>query len=176
MVLHAWLQVNEAFADSCKVFGPVISATVRVKPGINKSWALCTFKEPAGARKAVSDGMTVVDGDGNPVVLKVKVRINRKLYLLLQPTVLSCAHAFVPPFPSSYACVACPDCRKISDVETNLKKGSTGALAGMAKKHDEEVEAAKALMAKMWSKVRHLNFPSTRLRLPRRPSPPPSQK
>jgi hypothetical protein len=45
---------------------------------------------------------------------------------------------------------------KISDAESNLKKGTTGAVASHAKKHEEEVEAARALMAKMWSNVRQL--------------------
>ena len=109
-------EVNKTFAENCKQFGEVISATVRVKPGVNKSWALCTFKEPASARKCVSEGMTLPDGDGSQISLQCK----------------------------------------ISDVESNLKKGTTGALASMAKKHEEEVEAAKALMAKMWSNVRQL--------------------
>ena len=109
-------EVNKTFAKSCKQFGEVISATVRVKPGVNKSWALCTFKEPASARKCVSEGMTLPDGDGSQLSMKCK----------------------------------------ISDVESNLKKGTTGALASMAKKHEEEVEAAKALMTKMWSNVRQL--------------------
>ena len=109
-------EVNKTFAESCKQFGEVISATVRVKPGVNKSWALCTFKEPASARKCVSEGMTLPDGDGSQLSMKCK----------------------------------------ISDVESNLKKGTTGALASMAKKHEEEVEAAKALMTKMWSNVRQL--------------------
>ena len=55
---------------------------------------------------------------------------------------------------------------KISDVAQQLQKGTTGALALMAKKHDEEVEAAKELMAKMWSKVtlrRSLSSSSARL-------------
>jgi hypothetical protein len=65
--------VNEAFGGECKQFGKVISATVRVKPGVNKSWALCTFEEPKSASKCVADGMTVLDGDGNAVVLKCKI-------------------------------------------------------------------------------------------------------
>jgi hypothetical protein len=89
-------EVNKTFAENCKQFGEVISATVRVKPGVNKSWALCTFKEPASARKCVSEGMTLPDGDGSQMSMKCK----------------------------------------ISDVDSNLKKGTTGALASMAKKHE----------------------------------------
>lgn len=105
--------VNANFSASCQQFGEVVSVTVRVKPGDNKSWALCTFAKPASAREAVAMGLTVKDGAGNDVTLKVK----------------------------------------ISDVAQQLQKGTTGALALMAKKHDEEVEAAKELMAKMWSKM-----------------------
>ena len=87
-------EVNKALAESCKQFGEVISATVRLKPGINKSWALCTFKGPASAHKCVAEGMTLPDGYGNQIAVKCK----------------------------------------ISDVESNLKKGTTGALASMANK------------------------------------------
>ena len=86
-------EVNKAFAESCKQFGEVVSATVRVKPGVNKSWALCTFKEPASARKCASMGVTLPDGDGNQVSMQCK----------------------------------------ISDIASNLQKGTTGALDTIAK-------------------------------------------
>ena len=43
---------------------------------------------------------------------------------------------------------------KAADVERELSKQGTGALARMAKKHEEEVEAARALMRQMWSSMR----------------------
>ena len=56
----------------------VVSASVRVKPGVRRSWALCTFREASAAQKCVGDGMVVVDVDGTEVQLKCKVRTTHK--------------------------------------------------------------------------------------------------
>ena len=79
----AWMcpgaDVDATFTESCARFGEVISATVRVKPGVRRSWALCTFREASAAQKCVGDGMVVVDVDGTEVQLKCKVRIAHKI-------------------------------------------------------------------------------------------------
>lgn len=107
--------VNEAFAESCRQFGDVISVTVRVKPGQHKSWALCTFKDAGTVRLAASMGMTVKDADGADVPLKVSV----------------------------------------AEVERNLKKNTTGALAKLANTHQETVTSlAGNKRMQLWPRIR----------------------
>ena len=65
--------MDKTFAERCAQFGEVIWATVCVKPGVKKSWALCTFSKPASARKCVSIGMTLPDGDGTQISMACKM-------------------------------------------------------------------------------------------------------
>ena len=38
------INANKHVKSLMSTFGPVVSSTVRVKPGVNKSWALVTFE------------------------------------------------------------------------------------------------------------------------------------
>ena len=92
--------------------GEVLSATVRVKDGENKSWCLCTFNLSEEAQRCVETGLSAPNLDGAPMPLVVR----------------------------------------LSDV---AGQGNTaGALASIAKKHDEEVEAARKLMRQVWDTMR----------------------
>jgi hypothetical protein len=70
-----------AVTDALKVFGKVLSVTVRRKPGDCKSWAFATFVEEASCMQAVSSGsVTVADGAGKAVTLTLKAaKIDQEL-------------------------------------------------------------------------------------------------
>eukprot|EP01051_Picozoa_sp_SAG22_P024392 SAG22_NODE_6743_length_817_cov_0.938719_2_plen_167_part_00 len=71
--------MNKHFTTVCqdKWGGDVLSATLRVKPGENASWGLCTFRNAAAAEKAVQAGFAVkVEGKfdaGKLITLDVKL-------------------------------------------------------------------------------------------------------
>lgn len=105
---------DAAVQELCSRFGNIVTCTVRIKPGENKSWALVTYADPASAELAVQAGICVpVDGAEEPVELRVHV----------------------------------------ADVEAELQKGSTGYLAHMATRHEEEVENARKLLRSWWDRA-----------------------
>ena len=66
----------QALSEALRVFGKVLSLTVRKKPGDCKSWALATFVEVHAARTATSRARLVFkDGGGQPV--KVQIRTSK---------------------------------------------------------------------------------------------------
>jgi hypothetical protein len=102
--------LDDVITQQVEVNGEVLSTTVRVKDGENKSWCLITFNLPADARRFVESGCVAPAQDGSNVPLVVKM----------------------------------------SDVKGHASKATAGALASIAQKHDEEVEAARKLMRQMW--------------------------
>ena len=70
-----------AVTDALKVFGKVLSVTVRRKPGDCKSWAFATFVDEASCVQAVNSGsLTVADGAGKAVTLTLKAaKIDQEL-------------------------------------------------------------------------------------------------
>ena len=67
--------------DALKVFGQVLSVTVRAKPGHCKSWAFATFVDQASRAQAASAGsLTVADGTGKAVTLTLKAaKVDKEL-------------------------------------------------------------------------------------------------
>eukprot|EP01044_Picomonas_judraskeda_P009209 COSAG03_NODE_1108_length_4802_cov_1359.085903_2_plen_749_part_00 len=67
--------------DALKVFGQVLSVTVRAKPGHCKSWAFATFVDQASHAQAASAGsLTVADGAGKAVTLTLKAaKVDKEL-------------------------------------------------------------------------------------------------
>ena len=106
--------LDDAIMQQIRAMGEVLSTTVRVKDGANKSWCLITYNAPEDAAKFVERGCVAQAADGSDVQLVVKS----------------------------------------SDVKGHASKSSAGALASIAQKHDEEVEAARKLMRQMWDTMR----------------------
>lgn len=106
--------LDDEIMHQIHAMGEVLSTTVRVKDGVNKSWCLITFNAPEDAAKFVERGCVAKASDGSDVQLVVKS----------------------------------------SDVKGHASKSSAGALASIAQKHDEEVEAARKLMRQMWDTMR----------------------
>ncbi len=102
--------LDAAIMQQINATGEVLSTTVRVKDGENKSWCLITYNAPEDAARFVEAGCVAHAEDGSTVQLIVKS----------------------------------------SDVKGHASKASAGALASIAQKHDEEVEAARKLMHQMW--------------------------
>ena len=105
--------LDDEIMQQIKAMGEVLSTTVRVKDGENKSWCLITYNAPEDAAKFVESGCVAQAEDGSTVQL-------------------------VEDFGRQGACI----------------KASAGALASIAQKHDEEVEAARKLMRQMWDTMR----------------------
>jgi hypothetical protein len=106
--------LDDAIMQQINAMGEVLSTTVRVKDGENKSWCLITYNAPEDAAKFVEAGCVAQAEDGSNVQLIVKS----------------------------------------SDVKGHASKATAGALASIAQKHDEEVEAARKLMRQMWDTMR----------------------
>eukprot|EP01052_Picozoa_sp_SAG31_P004542 SAG31_NODE_189_length_20842_cov_12.518151_10_plen_497_part_00 len=68
---------SKRMADIFGVFGTIVSITTRHKPGLNKCWALITFKSPSSAAAAIAETTTtpVCIADGTDTV-DVQVRFN----------------------------------------------------------------------------------------------------
>jgi hypothetical protein len=104
--------LSPELAEQVAGYGELLSSTVRVKDGVDKSWALITFQEPAACKSCVEGGLHVTTLDGERAML----RLNR------------------------------------ADVDgQRAAGGGQGALEQIHAKHEEEVEAARALMRQMWA-------------------------
>eukprot|EP01052_Picozoa_sp_SAG31_P015287 SAG31_NODE_979_length_10600_cov_13.736025_2_plen_91_part_00 len=49
------LDANTSVTSLFEQFGEVRHSTVRVKPGLNKSWALVTFKDVESAKRCIAE-------------------------------------------------------------------------------------------------------------------------
>ena len=95
------INANKSVTSLFSQFGKVKHSTVRVKAGVNKSWALITYEDIASAIACYNEGITVMDEKYEEIKLRV-----------------------------SYA-----------DVEGQLKKNSSGVLAQLSQKHEEDLLA-----------------------------------
>ena len=67
------INANKNIASLFMDFGEVVHSTVRVKTGLNKSWALVTFADREGAERAVAAGIEVMDVECEELTLKVEL-------------------------------------------------------------------------------------------------------
>ena len=223
------INANKNIASLFMDFGEVVHSTVRVKTGLNKSWALVTFADREGAERAVVAGIEVMDVECEELTLKVELidvaghlqqsRETQGYLSLLAKThqgslkMSDLDTVWVGGLPAeflgaseetsvaaladlcgrfgeivtttvrskegankSWALVTFADCAsvelavqagmfvpgpsgadvelrvEVADVQAELLKGSSGYLAHVARRHDEEVEYARAMVRGWWDR------------------------